>query len=226
MKRQHAVMFRFWQRLTSSVLLRTARTAKLCTCCPWNAELLRKQTRDALDEGDYKNIPVFAGCSAESVKETVVFCTDAKANGADYGLVLPPSYYKSLLMKKKGLIVDWFREVAGLSPLPIVIYNFPPAAGGIDLSSDEIIELAEHPNIAGCKLTCSNTGKLTRITAKTDEKTFKCMGGSVDITAQTAECHGFGIIGGTANLLPKSCVLLWHYATRKSQLSDNQREGI
>lgn len=33
------------------------------------------------------------GCSAESVRETVKMCKDAKENGGEYALVLPPSYW-------------------------------------------------------------------------------------------------------------------------------------
>jgi 4-hydroxy-2-oxoglutarate aldolase len=36
---------------------------------------------------------IVVGCSAQSVRETVKLCRDAKANGAEYALVLPPSYW-------------------------------------------------------------------------------------------------------------------------------------
>ena len=85
----------------------------------------------------------------------------------------------------------------------------------MDLNSDVIIELSQHPNIVGCKLTCGNTGKLNRIAAATRAATvsdpgsgFVCMGGSVDFTLQTLIGCGSGIIGGMANIAPKSCVRL------------------
>src|SRR5262249_37249960 len=104
---------------------------------------------------------------------------------------------------------------ASASPIPILIYNYPGAVSGLDLSSDVIIELAKHPNIVGCKLTCGNTGKLNRIAAATRAATpsepgsgFMCMAGSADFTLQTLIGGGSGIIGGLGNIAPKACVKL------------------
>jgi hypothetical protein len=36
---------------------------------------------------------IVVGCSAQSVRETVSLCQDAKQNGAEYALILPPSYW-------------------------------------------------------------------------------------------------------------------------------------
>jgi dihydrodipicolinate synthase/N-acetylneuraminate lyase len=40
--------------------------------------------------------------------------------------------------------------IADASPIPIMIYNLPPATG-IDLSADLLVELSQHPNIIGVK---------------------------------------------------------------------------
>jgi len=81
--------------------------------------------------------------------------------------VLPPSYYASLFSPSSETIIEYFNTVADASPIPLIIYNFPGAVGGLDLSSDVIIQLAEHRNIVGVKLTCGNTGKLNRVVAAT-----------------------------------------------------------
>jgi 4-hydroxy-2-oxoglutarate aldolase len=39
------------------------------------------------------NTTLVVGCSAQSVREIVRMCEDAKANGGQYALVLPPSYW-------------------------------------------------------------------------------------------------------------------------------------
>lgn len=111
--------------------------------------------------------------------------------------------------------MNFFRDVASSSPIPILIYNYPGAVSGLDLNSDAIIELSQHPNIVGCKLTCGNTGKLNRIAAATRAATpsepgsgFMCMGGSVDFTLQTLVGGGSGVIGGMANIAPRACVKL------------------
>lgn len=175
--------------------------------------LVTRITRRALDEAGYGWLPIIVGCGAQSTRESIELCEEAAAAGGDYALVLPPAYYQGLF--SKDTVKEYFRDVATASPIPILIYNYPGAVSGLDLSSDVIIELAKHPNIVGCKLTCGNTGKLNRIAAATRAATvsdpgsgFMCMGGSVDFILQTLIGGGSGIIGGTANIAPKACVRL------------------
>jgi 4-hydroxy-2-oxoglutarate aldolase len=176
-------------------------------------KIVTKATRDALDRAGFSHIPVMVGCGAQSTRETIELCYDALDSGGDYALVLPPAYYKGLY--KPESTIDFFNDVATASPIPILIYNFPGAVGGIDLDSDTIIQLAKHPNIVGCKLTCGNTGKLNRVAAATNASTpldrgsgFMCMGGSADFTTQTLIGGGSGVICGLANVTPKACVKL------------------
>ncbi|RDH14078.1 dihydrodipicolinate synthase-like protein [Aspergillus niger ATCC 13496] len=164
--------------------------------------LITSTTRRALDS-HAPSAPLIVGCGAASTRETIQLCQDAAASGGDYTLILPPSYYKSLLSPKD--LLDHFRLVASASPIPILVYNFPGASSGLDLSSDDILALAEHPNIVGVKLTCGNTGKLARIAAAA-EPGFMTLGGSADFTLQTLVAGGHGVIGGVANLIPRLSV--------------------
>ncbi len=173
-------------------------------------QLVTKATRKALDGAGFDNLPIIVGCGAQSTRETVELCQEAQAAGGDYGLVLPPSYYKPSYGQTS--LLDYFRDVATASPIPLLIYNYPGAVAGIDLDSDAIIELAKHPNIVGCKLTCGNTGKLNRIASSTQTATprhpsgFMCMGGSADFTLQTLIGGGSGIVTGLGNVTPKACI--------------------
>ncbi|TLD31553.1 hypothetical protein PspLS_01787 [Pyricularia sp. CBS 133598] len=168
-------------------------------------KLIVRTTRDALDAAGAHSLPVIAGAGAQSTRETIQHCRDAAEAGADYAIVLPPAYYGSLLTTKH--IVDHFLAVADASPLPLLVYNFPGACSGLDLSSDVVLAIAEHRNVAGVKLTCGNTGKLARVVAGA-KPGFFTFGGSVDFTIQTLAVGGHGIIGGTANVAPLACVRL------------------
>jgi 4-hydroxy-2-oxoglutarate aldolase len=175
--------------------------------------IVTRTTRKALDDAGYGDMPVIVGCGSQSTRETIELCHEAQAAGGDYALVLPPAYYKGLFAQ--DTVMSFFRDVASASPIPILIYNYPGAVSGLDLSSDAIIALSEHPNIVGCKLTCGNTGKLNRIAAATRAATskhpgsgFMCMGGSADFVLQTLIGGGSGIIGGLGNIAPKACVRL------------------
>ncbi|KAI1340171.1 dihydrodipicolinate synthetase family protein [Xylariaceae sp. FL0016] len=163
-----------------------------------------KLTRQALDKANFSSIPVIVGCGAQSTRETIQLCKDAGESGGSHALVLPPAYYGGLL--SKDLIMDHFRAVADASPVPILIYNFPGACSGLDLSSDVILALAQHPKIVGVKLTCGNTGKLARVVAGTLGTGFRTFGGSADFIVQTLAVGGHGVIGGLGNLAPKACI--------------------
>lgn len=166
-------------------------------------KLITTATRRALDSNGYKSMPIIVGTGAQSTRETIQFCKDAAESGGDYVIVLPPCYYNSLV--SRDALLDHFRAAADASPLPLLIYNFPGAASGVDLTSDDIIALSKHPNIVGVKLTCGNTGKLARIAAGV-KPGFVTLGGSADFTLQTLIAGGQGVIAGVANLIPRSCV--------------------
>lgn len=165
---------------------------------------ITQATRQALDETGYSEMAVIVGCGAHSTRETKKLCRDAAASGGNFALVLPPSYFASLLTPK--LLLDHYRNVADASPIPILIYNFPAVQSGIDLNSDQIIELAQHPKIVGVKLTCGNTGKLARVAAATEGTGFLTMGGSSDFLLQTLVAGGHGVIAGLGNLAPAANV--------------------
>lgn len=172
-------------------------------------------TRKALNDAGYTSMPLIVGCGAQSTRETVQYCVEAWEAGGNYALVLPPSYYAPLFAPSSGTVSDFFSAVADASPIPIIIYNYPGAVGGLDLSSDLIIKLSAHPNIAGVKLTCGNTGKLARVAAGTRKLTknydpqqpdFLVLAGSADFTIQSLVAGGHGILAGLANIAPKACI--------------------
>lgn len=166
--------------------------------------LITEMTRQALERCGRGDMTIMVGCGAASTQQTIKLCLDAAKSGGDFALVLPPSYYGSLLTQTA--ILDFFRAVADASPIPLVIYNFPAVQGGFDMTSDHIIELSQHENIVGVKLTCGNTGKLARVAAATAPKEFATMGGSADFLLPALIAGGHGVIAGLANLSPKAHV--------------------
>lgn len=166
--------------------------------------------RDAIfHEGSDAKVPLIAGCGAHSTREAVDLCSDAAKAGATHALVLPPSYYNSLLTD--DMIVQHFYDVADRSPIPLLVYNFPAAASGRDMSSDVILRTAKHPNIVGVKLTCGNTGKLSRVADSVPEGFFVA-GGSADFILQGQVVGAHGTISGLANICPRACIKIMKLA--------------
>jgi L-threo-3-deoxy-hexylosonate aldolase len=177
--------------------------------------LITRESRAALDEAGFSHIPVIVGASENSIKGTIELCEALHEAGAEYTLLVAPSYYRYAM--DEDALYEYFMSVADASPLPVIIYNYPGAVAGIDMDSDFLIRLAKHSNIVGTKFTCGNTGKLTRValatnavTAKSEGSGYMAFGGMADFTAQTAMSGGSGIIAGGANVLPKTIVKVWN----------------
>ncbi|KAI1206329.1 aldolase [Annulohypoxylon truncatum] len=152
---------------------------------------------------------IIAGCGAQSTRETIQLCQEAQESGADYALVLSPSYWVGAM--QPPTIQKFFTDVATASPIPILLYNFPAVTGGIDLDSDLIANLASsNPNkIVGCKLTCGNLGKLHRVAHDKRIKTpFAAFAGKSEFFLHGLVAGSNGLIGAAVNFVPKVHVKL------------------
>ncbi|RAK72787.1 dihydrodipicolinate synthase family protein [Aspergillus fijiensis CBS 313.89] len=185
------------------------------------------ETRSALVEAGFSNVPVIAGASEQSIRGTIALCKESADAGAEYALIVPPSYYRYAVGNDQT-IYEYFTAVADESPIPLILYNYPGAVAGIDMDSDLIIRISQHPNIIGTKFTCANTGKLTRVASalhaitppsplnpaarkfpntKTEANhPYVAFGGIADFALQTLASGGSAILAGGANVIPKLCV--------------------
>lgn len=188
-----------------------------------------RESRAALDEAGYQNVAIIAGASEQSVRGTVELAKECAEAGAEYILTVPPSYYRYAVGNDES-IYEFFTAVADQSPLPVILYNYPGAVAGIDMDSDLIIRISQHPNIVGTKFTCANTGKLTRVARALDAITptapfpiksgsatksaanhpYVAFGGIADFTLQTLISGGSAIIVGGANVIPRTCVQVFN----------------
>ncbi|KAH8812567.1 dihydrodipicolinate synthase [Xylogone sp. PMI_703] len=165
------------------------------------AEIIAVARKIAQQEG--KSIPIIAGCSAPSVRETLIFIEEAKQAGADYALVLPPSFWPAVM--SKPVIKSFYTDVAAKSVLPIIIYNFPTVTAGIDLDSDQIADIASSSsNIVGVKLSCGDIGKAQRLSSTFDSSRFAVFGGRADFLLPGLFAGSSGAIAVLANVVPKA----------------------
>lgn len=186
---------------------------------------LIRAIRTTLDNAGFEHLPIISNCSAQSVYEAIRFCRESHEAGADYALILPPCYFKCAYSRQN--IIDFYTEIASRSSIPIIIYNYPPVVSGTDLDSSIIIQLASHPNITGCKFTCANMGKITRVASAVYATTssfpgsgFHVMAGLADCTVSTLTGGGTGVIVGLGNVLPKSCVKLFNLCVSGANSDD------
>lgn len=164
--------------------------------------------RAALNEEGLQNANLIVGTGAQSLKVTLKQTQDAAQAGADFALVLPPSYWPPAMTKP--VLHAFFDQVCQQSPIPVLAYNFPLVAGGINLTSDDLIDLARRqPNLVGAKLTCGNLGTLQRTASALTSERFAVLGGRSEFVLHGLIGGSHGTIGALVNVAPATHVALY-----------------
>jgi 4-hydroxy-2-oxoglutarate aldolase len=166
-------------------------------------------TRDEklkLVEAVKKNISddklLIAGTGSDSIKETISLSNDAAERGADYVLVLTPSFYKSEM--KPDAYIKYFSSVADKTKIPVIIYNVPKFTG-VDIEAETVAKLAEHKNIAGIKNSSENIRQTLEIIDQTP-KDFAVIIGTASVLYSGLSGGAAGGILALANIAPDECV--------------------
>jgi 4-hydroxy-2-oxoglutarate aldolase len=148
--------------------------------------------------------PLMIGVSGFSVAQVLENIEDAIQAGANYGLLLPASYYGAATSRE--VVTGFYNEVAQKSDLPLVIYNFPGICNGVDLDSNTIAELAQRNpgRIVGVKLTCGSVAKITRLAAELSSETFSTYAGQADFLVGGLAVGSAGCISAFSNIFPKT----------------------
>jgi len=145
---------------------------------------------------------LIVGTGLPSTRATIVLTRAVADAGADFALVLPPSYYKGQMTD--GALGRHFRTVADASPIPVILYNMP-ACTGIDLGAELIVSLAGHENIVGLKDSSGNVAKLGRIHAELGER-FRILAGSGSFLLPALAMGAVGGVLALANIAPRQCI--------------------
>lgn len=142
-----------------------------------------------------------AGTGSESAVETLRLTEYAASLGYDVAMVRTPHYYKAQ-MKPENMLA-FYRTVADRSPLPVIIYNFPPNTG-YDIPAEVVIALAEHPNLIGIKESGGDINKVKAMVAGTRhvQRTVAVTEIFEAVTGRMKSAHA----AAAANLVPASAL--------------------
>ena len=166
----------------------------------------REVLKTAIDAAANEKVMI-AGTGIESAIETLRLTEYAASLGYDVAMVRTPHYYKSQMANPANMLA-FYRFVCDRSPLPVIIYNFPPATG-YDIPAELVIELAEHPNLIGIKESSGSIEKVQKMVEGTRHiqrkatvtETFSAVTGRMLKAAETpASTEGGALvsIGGPA----------------------------
>jgi 4-hydroxy-tetrahydrodipicolinate synthase len=165
----------------------------------------------AIVAGAAGRVPVFANTSACATDEAVSLASRAADVGADAIISVPPYYFP---LPDRALF-GFFTTLADRSPLPLFVYNNPGYTGN-PLSPALLVELLQHPKIAGLKQSESDLGQFVEIVhqVRSVRRLEKCLMTGIDsqLCASLAT-GGDGIFSTASGIVPKQVVEIFDLAS-------------
>lgn len=148
-------------------------------------------------------VPVIAGAGASDTRVACELTLAAERAGANGLLVSTPPYNRP---QQRGLVAH-FSRLAGLTHLPVVLYNIPSRTG-VDLQPASVAAIARaHPNVIAIKEAGTSLERVQELVAL----------GAVDVLlgedgwiVDGLHRGALGVVGVAANLAPKLVANLVH----------------
>ena len=145
-----------------------------------------------------------AGTGSDSIRETIALTNEVADRGADFALVLTPSFYKGQM--NSAAFARYFTEVADNTRIPLIIYNVPKFTG-VNIDPDAVASLAQHPNIVGLKNSSENVAHIAEIISLVPAD-FSVLVGTSSVLYPALAAGATGGILALANIAPEQCVQL------------------
>lgn len=141
-------------------------------------------------------VPVIPGTGSNDTACAVELTRFAKREGADAALVVSPYYNKP---SQEGLYRH-FMTIADEADLPIIVYNIPGRVI-VDIATDTMARLAEHPNIVGVKDATADLGRVDQYREMCGPDFVQLSGDDASVLGYMAH-GGHGCISVTADVAP------------------------
>jgi 4-hydroxy-2-oxoglutarate aldolase len=157
----------------------------------------------AAEKGD-KVVMVGTGC--ESTKQTVEKSRVVAQMGFDYVSVLTPSYFAKRMDGET--LRGYYERIADSISIPVLIYNAPGFAGGVQVPPTTVAALARHEHIVGMK-DSAPTGPARFLTELDPGDDFSVLAGSINFFYPSLHLGATGGVVSLANALPDACARLY-----------------
>lgn len=154
-------------------------------------------------------VPVIGGIGGRSTWEAIQMAKEAQACGLDALLVFPPRYSGYEFSEEE--IFHYYHDVAGATPLPVVLYNWQGKTR-VGLSPNLVARLSELPTIRYIK---DGTGDVRYVQhmLQATQNTITVFSGWNSIALESLFMGAQGVFSGTAGVLPEVMTTLYHLAT-------------
>lgn len=148
-------------------------------------------------------VPVLAGAGASDTRVACELALAAERAGADGLLVSTPPYNKP---QQRGLVAH-FGGVAGVSKLPLVLYNIPSRTG-VDLLPPTVQAIARaHPNVIAIKEAGTSLERVKELVAL---DAVDVLAGEDAWITDALHLGARGVVGVVANVAPRLVADLVH----------------
>jgi len=154
---------------------------------------------------------VMVGTGCESTRQTIEKSKLASEMGFDYVSILAPSYFAKQI--SGATLQGYYKRVADSVDIPVLLYNAPGFAGGVEIPPQTVLELSRHPNIVGIK-DSSPTGPGKFLTRFEPDADFYVLAGSANFFYPALHLGATGGVLSIANVLPGPCCELYRLFTQ------------
>ncbi len=154
----------------------------------------RKRVAEIAVEELGGKIPVVVGVTTFTARHSAELGKHAQAAGADGILATPPPYMRP----EPDEIIQFYKDLTEEVALPFMVYNMP-AAIGVDMRADIVLQLAEIPNVVALKDGTANTASFYATLAAVKDR-LRVFGAFLNPMGLAAlrSIGGDGFIGGGA----------------------------
>lgn len=163
----------------------------------------RKRVTELYVEAAAGQAPVVAGTGALSTAETLELSAHAESVGADAVMVVPPFYDAPTFEE----LVSHYGAVSETVGVPVMYYNIP-AATGVDLSAEQLAELARETGVTSFKDTGGDLPKFTSV-QQDHAADITALNGWDSLTFAALAGGARAGVWGTASVIPQLCAQLY-----------------
>lgn len=147
-------------------------------------------------------VPVIAGVSAPSTRNTISYSRDAIESGADAIVVGIPYYYPI----DNSAIIEHYADVVAAVDVPVLIYHFPARMGN-KLDIETVDRLAAIDGIVGVKDSSGDVAWLGQTIDQNPQLTY--LAGLDSLLFAELEIGCTGLVSAVSNVFPKLVVELY-----------------
>ncbi|MBC8238854.1 MAG: dihydrodipicolinate synthase family protein [Alphaproteobacteria bacterium] len=150
------------------------------------------------------DMEMWYGCTGPTTEATIRYVKQAAAEGADGAMIAAPAY----ICAANEDIVEYFLEVADAATIPLGIYNNPPRVK-TDLSAEEVLRIAAHPNVQLLKESTGRVAQAAQIArARPRMSLMCCCSPNLGLIVPTMSLGGHGTANMTGNIIPREMAVI------------------